>query len=106
MPLLAGTREGELHETGRVLDVTGGQIVADGVFERAVLGVPVAGRTVQAQDPRGVLAMCAGSQRLREQVVVAEPLSLVVQRDEEHVVVLQPLEHLLPVANTGRCQAA
>src|SRR4029453_11869332 len=48
-----------------------------------------------------VLSVESGAQRVREEVVVAIPPSLVVERDEEQVVALECLQHLLAVAAAG-----
>src|SRR6185503_14926879 len=41
------------------------------------------------------------AERTREQVVVAIPASLVVERDDEQVLTLGTLEHLLPIGASG-----
>src|SRR3712207_8574608 len=43
----------------------------------------------------------ATAQEVGEEVMVAVPASLVVQRHDEEVVMLQPLQHLLPVIASG-----
>ena len=81
--------------------VAGGEGVPDGVGEHAVLGVPAGGGPVQAGEPVRVGGGELGAQRVGEQVVVAEPLPLVVERDHEQVRPLEGLQHLLAVAAAG-----
>jgi hypothetical protein len=56
---------------------------------------------VHGRNPVGVLGLEPGAQRVGEEVVVAIPVSLVVQWEEEEVVALQPLEQLFAVAAAG-----
>ena len=75
--------------------------MADRVGQRSVLGVPAAGCPVQGRNPAGILGLEPGAQRVGEEVVVAIPVSLVVQWGQEEVVALQPLEQRLAVAAAG-----
>ena len=94
---LAHPGHGELHQVGGLVDVTAGEGVPDGVGQAVVLGVPVRGVVVQAPDVLGAPGRESRAQRLREEVVVAPPLPLVVERDHEEVRPLQRLQQLLAV---------
>ena len=59
-----------------------------GIAEQPVLGQPPASRGVQLTDPVGMPASQTGTQRVGEQVVVAVPPALVVERDDEQVLSL------------------
>jgi len=57
---------------------------------------------VQFTDPGGIPAGHAGTQRVSEEVVVAVPPPVVVQRDNEQISALERLEHLLTIGTTGQ----
>jgi hypothetical protein len=61
----------------------------------------LAGSAVQGEGATGVLAKESSPERLREQVVVAVPGALVVERDDEQVAALELLEHGAAVATSG-----
>ena len=56
---------------------------------------------MQLFDAPGTLASEATAQEVGKQVVVAIPAPIVVQRDDEEVVPLQFLQHLLTIRATG-----
>lgn len=103
-PVLASSAQvgqGELDEVGGVLVVAARDRVPHGVVEQPVLGEPSAGRGVQPGDTVGPRGRGTGTQRVGEEVVVAVPPALVVERDDEQVLALEDLEHLLTVGSPG-----
>ena len=94
--------QGELDEVGGVLVVAARDRVPYGVGQQPVLGEPSAGRGVQLGDPVGVPGSQPGTQRVGEEVVVAVPPALVVERDDEQVLALEGLQHRLTVGATGQ----
>jgi hypothetical protein len=90
-----------LDEVSRSTDLPTGERVMHGVLEHAVVGVPLAGSAVQGEGAAGVLAQESSPERLREQVVVAVPGALIVERDDEQVAALELLEHGAAVVASG-----
>jgi hypothetical protein len=88
---------GELDEVGGVLVVAAPDGVPDGIAELPVRGEPAAGRGVQRGDPVGIPRSQPSTQGVGEEVVVAVPPALVVERDDEQVLALKGLEHRLAV---------
>ena len=86
-----------LDEPGRPSGVAGGQRVPDGVVGEAVLLVPGRGGAVQLGHAVGELALQVGAQEIGEQVVVAPPPPLLVERDQEQAGPLDRLQQLLAV---------
>ena len=86
-----------LDELGRAGGVARRQRVPDGVVGQAVLGVPVRRRAVQLRHAVRVLAVQVGAQQIGEQVVVAPPPALLVERDQEQAGPLDRLQQLLAV---------
>ena len=82
-----------LHEAGGAVDVAGSQGVLDGRGGVAVLLVPRAGAAVQLGRLAGELVEEPGLEHVGEEVVVAVPASLVVERHQEEVVAVERLEH-------------
>jgi hypothetical protein len=82
-----------LEEVSRSADLPTGERVPHGVLEHAVVGVPLAGGAVQGEGAARVLVKEPSPERLREQVVVAVPGALVVERDYEQVAALELLQH-------------
>ena len=82
--------------------VSPGERVAHCFPDVAGLGVPAAGAVVQAGDVAGPFASQVGPQDVCEQVVVAVPAALVVQRDQEKVLPLQQVEHGSGTAGASR----
>ena len=80
----ADGRNGSLDEQGSPLEVIGSQRVADRFRRHAVPLVPLAGASTQGGDLVGVVGQHAHAQDVGEQVVVAVPAALVVERDDEH----------------------
>src|SRR3979411_1079282 len=70
-----------------------------------MIGVPGAGGPVWVSESAGVLGLEPSAQRIGEEVVVAVPLSLVIEWGQEQVVALQLLEQLLAVAAAGESVA-
>ena len=94
--------QGELDEVGGVLVVAARDRVPYGIGQQPVLGEPSAGRGVQLGDPVGMPGSQTGTQRVGEEVVVAVPPALVVERDDEQVLALEGLEHRLTVGAAGQ----
>jgi len=72
-----------------------------GLGGEAVGLVPVAGPAVQGCHSIGQRLPQAVAQQVGKQVVVAEPKPFSVQRHQEQVGPLQPLQHRLPTASAG-----
>ena len=83
------------------LDVVAGHGVGDRLGRVAVPLVPVARPPVQLADPLGLLVEQPGPEHVGEEVVVAVPVPAIVERDEEEVRPIEPLEHRLPAAAAG-----
>ena len=94
-------RDRQLDQVRRALDVAGGERVPDRGFGLPGLVVPVAGAPVQPGDPVGVLAEQVRPEDVGEQVVVAVPAALVVERHHEQVPALQRLQHLAAPGRLG-----
>ena len=92
LPGAAQLRQRLLHQVGGTVEVLGGERVPDRVRDEAVSGVPVAGPLVQIRHLVGVLGEQACVQDVGEQVVVAVPGALGVERDEEEVAALEVLQ--------------
>ena len=76
--------------------------VPHGIAQQPVLGQPSGRGGVQRTNPVGIPAGQPGAQCVREEMVVAVPPALVVERDDEHVPALEHLQHLLTVGATGQ----
>jgi hypothetical protein len=86
-----------LHQPGGPDGIAGGQGVADGVVDQPMTFAPGRGRPVQHGLTLGLHPGKAGAKQVREQVVVAPPAAHLVQRDQEQVRPLHPLQHRLAV---------
>ena len=93
LPVASHRGQRQLHQVRRAVEVPGSQCVPDRVLRQVVVLVPVAGAPVQHRDQVGVLAEHAGAEHVGEQVVVAGPLPLVVEGDNEEVGSIETLEH-------------
>ena len=85
---------------GGAVEVLGGERVPDGVLGQAVAAYQSLARGA-ARDLVGVLGEQAGAQDVGEQVVVAEPGALGVERHDEQVVALEVLQHRAAVGLAG-----
>ena len=63
-----------------------------GFTQQALARQPLAGRLVQARDALWLVLVQPGLQEVTEQVVVAEPVALVVERNQEEVSLFELLE--------------
>ena len=90
------------QEGGRLVEVAGGQGVADGGHRLAVAGVPAGRPAVQLRQLGGVLVAQLGPEQLGEQRVVAVPGPVGADRGGEHVLALQPGQHPGPVGAAGQ----
>ena len=102
--LLSGSehgRRGQLDQLGGPLEVMAGHGVGDrlGLIARRL--VPGAGPPVQLVDPLGLFVGHSRPEHVGEEVVVAVPEAAIVERDEEEVRPIEPLEHRLPATATG-----
>src|SRR5918997_4371717 len=86
-----------LDQARRTLVVRGGERMPYRLAKVPVVLVPARGQEVQLVRKFGAFAPQAAAQEVGEEVVVAGPPALVVQRDDEEVLRLQLLKHLLPV---------
>ncbi len=89
------------QQTARVPPVAAGLGVTDRVDGVPMLGEPVGGDPVQIADGIGLAAAKLEEQEIREQLVVAEPRPLRVDRYDERVRVLQLEERPLRPARFG-----
>jgi hypothetical protein len=78
-----------------------GQRVVDRVVGQATGLRPRGRAVVQGGHPVGLFLVQAVAEEIGEQVVVAPPPAGRVQRDEEQVAALDPLQHLLAVGAAG-----
>jgi len=85
-----------------MLVVAARDCVPYGIVQQSVLGEPPAGRSVQLTDPIGMPGNQTGAQCVGEEVVVAIPPALVVERDDEQVLALEGLQHRLTVGATSQ----
>jgi hypothetical protein len=86
-----------LHQPRRPGHVAGGQGVVDGLVGQPLGPVPGGRGPVQLGHPLGPLLGQADTQQVGEQVVVAPPAPHLVQRHQEQVGPLDPLQQPLAV---------
>ncbi len=86
-------RVGRLDEPGGALDIPGGQRKTDRLGRQVVLLAPQACPPAQKRDLAGQLGQRMGEEHLGEEVVIAEPVTLSVERDDEQVGALEGLQH-------------
>ena len=98
---LHGPFDAFLDQPRREFVVGGGERVLYRLGKVPVALVPTGGTEVQLAHAPGTLAHEAAAQEVGEEVMVAVPAALVVQSDDEEVLPLQPLQHLLPVVAAG-----
>ncbi len=101
LPVPLQRRHRELGEVRCPVDVTGGDRVPHGRDRFTRFVVPLAGAAVQVCDLLGPLVEEMGPDDFGEQVVVAVPATVAVQRDEEQVGPVQVLEHVLAARVAG-----
>ncbi|MGA2831142.1 MAG: hypothetical protein ABSF03_34095 [Streptosporangiaceae bacterium] len=89
--MLAEIWQRELDQVGRAIVVVAGDRVDDGVGEHSLFGVPAAGGPVQLRHSVWLLGEEPRAECVNEQVVVAAPLPLVVEGDDEQVPALEDL---------------
>jgi hypothetical protein len=77
------------------------QGMVDRLIDQPVLLAPFGGPPVQLRDPTGLGLLQPGTQQIGEQVMEAVPAALLVQRDQEQVGALDPLQDVLAVAISG-----
>jgi hypothetical protein len=92
---------GELDELGRAREITGSEGVVDGVRTLTVLLIPVARPSVQLLYVVGRLLRQTRAKHVRKEVVVAIPLTAVVQRDDEQVPSFERLQLGLAIVEPG-----
>jgi hypothetical protein len=97
----SGLGQGALDEASRPFEVLGCQGVPHCVFREAVPLVPLAGRGMHRRHVVGVLLQDARAEHFGEEVVVAVPLPLVIEWDDEQVVALQGREHRAAAVQPG-----
>ncbi len=94
--------QGQLDKVSGVLVVATRDRVPYGIAQQPVLGQPSAGGGVQLTDPVAMPGSQTGTQRVGEQLVVAVPPALIVERDDEQVLALKGLQHQLTVRATSQ----
>jgi hypothetical protein len=72
-----------LHQVAGTFEILGGERVPDRVCDQAASGVPDAGAVMQLRHLFGVLGEQTCAEYVGEQVVVAVPGALGVERDNE-----------------------
>ena len=82
-----------LHQAGRHIRLTGTQGLLDRLVQAPLSAEPATGTQVQTRQRLRQLAGRIGTQQIGEQVVVTEPVALLVQRHQKHLMRLQVLEH-------------
>ena len=87
----AGPVEGD--QVGGVLEVAGGGRVMDRLGDEAVVAEPAGGSSMEVLDRLDPAELQLESEQVREQLVIAIPPALLVQRDEEELRTLDALEH-------------
>ena len=95
-PVAPGLGQRGLDELAGTVEVAGGQGVPDRLVGEAVGLVPGAGAPVQQRHLGRPFGEQPRAQHVGEQVVVAEPGQLVVQRHDEQVGPLEPGKGLAP----------
>ena len=101
LPGYAHGRDRPLDQVRRLVEIPGGQRVADGHGRLAVLLVPRAGPPVQLRHLAGLLVEQPRLQHIGKQPVVAIPPAAVIQGDQEQVPAVQRLQHGLAAALPG-----
>ena len=101
LPVPLQRRDGQFDQVRCPLDVPGGECVADSRRRLPVLVVPLAGSAMQVGDLVGPLVLQVGLQHVREKVVIAVPVTAVVQRDQEQVGAVQRLQGRPTAGLTG-----
>ena len=86
-----------VDELGAAVGFAGGDVVADGVAGHVMVGEPVGGAAVAGA--RIIAALQA--EPVGEQMVVAEPLAAMVERDDEQVQPIELVEPVLGVVDAG-----
>src|SRR3954454_12388396 len=84
-----------LHERRGTLTVAGGQRVMNCLRDRVAPLEPPSRSPVELGDHTRLVRMEAMPQHFREEMMVAKPLTVVVQGRDERVPVLQAFEHPL-----------
>ena len=78
-----------LHQIRRYIQVPGPQRLLHRLVDQALGVKPATGAQVQTGRRQGGAFLAAGAQQVGEQVVVAVPMALLVQRHQEHLMSLQ-----------------
>lgn len=76
--------------------------VPHGILQQPVLGKPTGGGGMQPTYPTAAPGRQTGTQSIGEEVVVAVPPPLVVERNDEQVPALEGLQHRLTVGTTSQ----
>src|SRR5829696_1721691 len=94
-----------LDQPRRKLVVRGGEGVVYRLGEQSVVLVPTRGAEVQLSHEPRLFASEALAEKVGEEVMVAVPPTLIVERHHEEVLPLESLQHNLSVAATCQCVA-
>src|SRR5215212_6705891 len=90
-----------LDQAGRLLDIRHGQRMTDGLLKLPSCSIPGAGPLMQLWDDRRLHLLQAGAQHLGKEMMIAIPLTGVIQRDEEEIGLFELLQKLLAVLLTS-----
>src|SRR3712207_5994297 len=82
----------QLDEARRALEILGGQRVADSIGRQTVLLVPLARAPMQGRYLTGLLRHQMRRENFGKEVMVAIPVALVIQRNDEEVASLEGLQ--------------
>src|ERR1017187_751530 len=93
------------NEVDRPGDVTGGKGVTDRLVRRSGQPMPGARALVQGRDNIRLGPGQLTAKHLREEMVIAVPLAVVVKRHEEEVLALKDVNDLRGVGGLGHCVA-
>ena len=86
-----------LDQVRGALEILGGQGMADGVGRQIVLLVPFTRSPMELGHPSGLCLLQVRPENFGEEVVIAVPPALIVERDDEEVASLQRFQHRFAV---------
>jgi hypothetical protein len=75
--------------------------VAEGWFRQVMSEIPVGGPTMELKGLVGVVPLQFFAQEVGKEPMITEPLSVIVQGQEEQILSLQGFQHRLPIFLAG-----
>jgi hypothetical protein len=84
--------------------VSRSQSMIDGLAEQLTIGEPSRCRGVELADPLGMITRESSAQVFGEEVVVSEPVAVVVDAAQEQISALDVFEHRLPTLDACECR--